>query len=273
MPFIPLGDSNPRILLRYPWVTWGTILACILIYAAQISDGLQLSVYNYGFIPAVFAGDARLSDELLQLPPVLTLFTSMYLHGSLMHLLGNMLFLWVFGDNIEDSMGHVRFLFFYLLCGAVAGLSHFAAQPLSDIPMVGASGAISGVLAAYLVLHPRARILIPIVFFPVRLPAFLLLAGWFAFQIYAVIADSGFGNVAWWAHIGGFVAGLILVFPFKRNTAVLFGGNAPPQGIVQRKTYGAHESRDRNPRRKRESPMPNTGETPRRPKGPWDRSG
>ncbi len=228
MPFIPLGDSNPRILVRYPWVTWGTILVCCFIYLAQISDGLQVSVYNFGFIPAILAGDARLSSELLQLPATVTLFTSMYLHGSFPHLLGNMLFLWVFGDNIEDSMGHGRFLIFYLLCGAAAGLAHFAAQPLSDIPMVGASGAISGVLGAYLMLHPRARILFPVFIIPVRLPAYILLAGWFGFQVFAAFADTGFGNVAWWAHIGGFVAGFILVIPFKRNTVQLFGGHPPP---------------------------------------------
>lgn len=274
MPFIPLGDSNPRILLRYPWVTWGTMLACILIFAWQASRGLQLSALEYGFIPAVFTGERRLPPELVELPPILTLLTYNFLHGSTVHLLGNMLALWVFGDNIEDSMGHVRFLIFYLLCGVAAGLAHFAAHPDSQIPMIGASGAIFGLAGAYLVLHPKARILSLLVIVPLRLPAYLLIAVWFGYQFYAVFSGGdNFGNVAWWAHIGGFVAGLILVFPFKRNTAVLFGGEPPPQGIIQRRGYSAHDSRDRNPRRRRESTTSNAGEPPRRPKGPWDRSG
>ncbi len=272
MPFIPLGDNNPRILIRYPWVTWGTMLACVLIFLWQISGNLDTSIYTYGFIPAILAGDAQLSGELLQLPAIATLFTSMYLHGSIPHLLGNMLFLWVFGDNIEDSTGHFRFLIFYLLCGAAAGLCHFAAQPGSDIPMVGASGAISGVLGAYLVIHPKARVLIPIFIIPVRLPAYFLLAGWFGFQVFAAFAPAGggeFGNVAWWAHIGGFVAGAILIFLFKRNTVHLFGGGPPPQGIVQRRHFGAHDSRDRNAKRRRDAPAPSENEAAPRPKGPW----
>ena len=273
MPFIPLGDSNPRILLRYPWVTWGLILSCVLIFAWQASTGIQVSAYRYGFIPAVFTGERQLPPELVELPAFLTLLTYNFLHGSTAHLVGNMLALWVFGDNVEDAMGHVRFLAFYLLCGVAAGLVHFLAYPSSEVPMIGASGAIFGLLGAYLILHPKARILSILVVIPLRLPAYVLIAAWFAFQFYAVFTGGDdFGNVAWWAHIGGFFAGLLLVFAFKRNTVVLFGGDPPPQGIVQRKTFGARNSRDRNAKRKRESPMPNAGETHRRPKGPWERS-
>lgn len=272
MPFIPLGDNNPRILIRYPWVTWGTMLACVLIFLWQISGNLGNSIYTYGFIPAILAGEAKLTGELLQLPAIATLFTSIYLHGSLPHLLGNMLFLWVFGDNIEDSTGHIRFLIFYLLCGAAAGLCHFAAQPGSDIPMVGASGAISGVLGAYLVIHPKARVLIPVFIIPVRLPAYILLAIWIGFQFFAVFAPGGaeqFGNVAWWAHIGGFVAGAILIFFFKRNTVHLFGGGPPPQGVIMRRRPYDYGTRDRNAKRRREAPTPSEDKAAEGPKGPW----
>ena len=172
-----------------------------------------------------------ISGELLKridLPPaspfplILTIFTSIFLHGGLLHLLGNMLYLWIFGDNVESAMGRVKFFLFYLLCGVGAAAAQIFSGPPAAIPMIGASGAIAGVLGAYLVLFPRSQILtlIPIFFFLrlIYLPAILLLGLWFLFQILgAVIGGAQAGGVAWLAHIGGFVAGMLLVFGFKRQ--------------------------------------------------------
>ncbi|MCI2425599.1 rhomboid family intramembrane serine protease [Candidatus Acetothermia bacterium] len=172
-----------------------------------------------------------ISGELLNridLPPaspfplILTIFTSAFLHGGLLHLLGNMLYLWIFGDNVEDAMGRVKFFLFYLLCGVGAAAAQIFSGPPAAIPMIGASGAIAGVLGAYLVLFPRSQILtlIPIFFFIrlIYLPAILLLGLWFLLQIFsAAIGGAQAGGVAWLAHIGGFVVGILLVFGFKRR--------------------------------------------------------
>lgn len=239
MPFIPLKDDTPRLLIRHPWITWGTIGLCCLVFYLQVSagqGGYERMVYGFGMIPATLVGARELPPDLWLVPPAATLITSLFLHGDLLHLIGNMLYLWVFGDNIEDSMGHARFLFFYLLCGVLASLVHVAFAPISPVPTIGASGAISGVLGGYLVLHPRARVLVPVLLcIPMYIPAALLLVIWFVFQVMSVAADPGSGaGVAWWAHIGGFVAGAILVVPFRRKTVPLFGGGAPPSGIRMR---------------------------------------
>ena len=175
-----------------------------------------------GAIPAVLIGGMSLPAELQQLPTLATIFTSMFLHGGWMHLLGNMLYLWIFGNNIEDAMGHTRFIVFYLLCGVIAVFTHALPNADSAIPMIGASGAISGVLGAYLLLYPHARVLVLIWlgFFitTVRLPAVIVLGLWFGFQLLSsAIADPRTGGVAWGAHIGGFVAGLALIGIFKRK--------------------------------------------------------
>ena len=135
-----------------------------------------------------------------------------------MHLIGNMLYLWVFGDNVEDAMGHARFVAFYLICGIAAALAHTLADPASQIPTIGASGAVSGVLGAYLLLHPKARVLVPIWIVPVYLPAFVLLIFWFAFQIvFAATSEAGAPGVAWWAHIGGFLAGALMALALRSD--------------------------------------------------------
>jgi membrane associated rhomboid family serine protease len=147
------------------------------------------------------------------------LVTSQFLHGSWMHLIGNMLFLWIFGDNIEDSVGHLRFLVFYLLCGAIAGLAFAVSDPGVQAPTIGASGAIAAVLGAYIVLHPRARVLVLVGWWPVHMPAFLVLGIWILFQVLnAAYAQPNETDVAFLAHIAGFIAGAILVFFFKRRT-------------------------------------------------------
>ena len=168
--------------------------------------------------------------------PVATLLTYMFLHGGLLHLAGNMLFLWVFGDNIEDAMGHRRFVAFFLLGGVVAGLAQALVEPGARVPIIGASGAIAAVLGAYLVLHPRAKILVPILIFPVYLPAVLPLLFWIGFQVFTAMSGGG-GGVAWWAHIGGFVAGALLIVPFRHNSIPLFGGGDPPSGLRLRKGF------------------------------------
>jgi membrane associated rhomboid family serine protease len=225
---IPLHDDNPTTLT--PFVAIALIAVCILVFLWQFSldaKAFELAVYRFGFIPATVAGEARLPPHVAAIPPTLTVFTSMFLHGGFMHLAGNMLYLWIFGNNVEDAMGHGRFVAFYVLCGAAAAAAQALPNPDSTIPMIGASGAISGVLGAYLLLYPHARVLVlvPLGFYTrlVRLPALLVLGLWFVLQlISSALADPARGGVAWGAHIGGFVAGLALVPLFKRRGVSLF---------------------------------------------------
>jgi membrane associated rhomboid family serine protease len=245
MPFLPLYDTNPRVYVATPWVNYGLIATCVLVFLLQTSGGDQqflAALYGYGFIPSVLSGANQLPPEVAAVPSIATLVTSQFLHGDWFHLAFNMLFLFVFGDNIEDALGHVRYLVFYLLCGVLAALAHFAFNFASEVPTVGASGAISGVLGAYLLLYPRAWVLVPLGFIPIMIPAALMLGGWFLFQIFSVVDAAG-TNVAWWAHIGGFVAGLALVARFKRAVVPLYGGRQPPKhlqlnrdGVWQRAT-------------------------------------
>jgi membrane associated rhomboid family serine protease len=227
----PLKDDIPS--RRRPIVTIGLIATCLLVFLWQASLTARAgtyAVYRYGFIPAVLLGDAELPAELAVLPPAATLLTSMFLHGGLMHLAGNMLYLWVFGNNIEDSLGHVRFLIFYLLCGIAAAFAQALPDPSSEIPMIGASGAISGVLGAYLILYPHARVhvIIPFGFlFLHTIRAGWLLGLWFVFQLLSgLLAGSGGAGVAWWAHVGGFIAGMALILVMRDRRRRLW--RAPP---------------------------------------------
>jgi membrane associated rhomboid family serine protease len=217
---IPLHDDNPTELT--PVVTAACIAACVLVFFYQA--GLPASsgdtfVFQYGAIPALLFGQANLPEMSVAMPPYATLITSMFLHGGWMHLIGNMLYLWVFGNNIEDVMGHAKYVVFYLTCGILAALSHALTDPSSPIPMVGASGAISGVLGAYILLFPRASVL---VIMPglgtTRVPAGIVLGMWFVMQLLSggmSIGSQG-GGVAFFAHIGGFLAGMALIGLFKR---------------------------------------------------------
>jgi membrane associated rhomboid family serine protease len=178
-------------------------------------------------IPAVLFGEARLSPELARVPAPLTVLTSMFLHGGWMHLIGNMIYLWIFGNNVEDSMGHARFVLLYLLCGVAAALAQAWVQPDATVPMVGASGAISGVLGAYLLLFPHARVhvAVPIGFMlhTLDLPAVLVLGLWIGLQLLSsALATPGEGGVAFFAHIGGFAAGMALIPFFKYRRVRLF---------------------------------------------------
>ena len=218
---IPLRDTIPT--RTFPWVTIALIGANILVFLHQINLGGERGaafVAIFGAVPAQFTGAAPHAAPVL--PPGLTIPTSMFLHGGVLHLLGNMVFLWIFGNNVEDATGHLRFLFFYLVCGAVAAAAHILTHPASTVPMVGASGAISGVLGAYFLLFPHARIvtLVWLGFFAqtVQIPAFVFLGFWFLVQSlsWAVGGGEG-GGVAFGAHVGGFIAGLLLLVPFKRR--------------------------------------------------------
>lgn len=238
MPFIPLHDTTPRLYIARPWINWLLIVACVLAYFGQTSGGeegfLQL-VYGLGVIPAVLTGEAQLAPGLALADPLVTLISYQFLHGGFMHLAGNMLYLWVFGDNVEDSLGHARFLLFYLVCGVAAALAQVAFDPANATPLIGASGSISGVLGAYLILHPHARVLVPIGFIPLYLPAWLLLIFWFGFQFFSAFGGPAAENVGWWAHIGGFVAGVVLVLVFRRRAVPLYGRQDPPGGVTIRR--------------------------------------
>ena len=235
---LPLKDDNPTHI--QPVVSVALIVATALVFLWQVTlpgNEARRAIVALGAIPVVVLQRANLPDEIAMLPPafdVLTLVTSVFLHGGWGHLLGNMLYLWIFGDNVEDAMGHRRFLAFYLICGVVAALIHTVADPFSTTPTVGASGAISGVLGAYVLLYPRAKVLVwpGILFFTFRLPAAVVLGFWFLMQVLN-LAGGGASNVAWWAHIGGMVAGAALIPLFKDRHIGLFGAGhldqtAPP---------------------------------------------
>lgn len=214
---IPLRDENPVRIV--PVVTWGVLAACVLAFLVQVSlgaEGFNRIIFGLGVIPAVLFGHAYLPPEIALVPPAATVVSSMFLHGGWLHLIGNMLYLWIFGDNIEERMGHVRFLVFYLACGVAAVFAQAVPAPESVVPMVGASGAISGVLGAYLLLFPRARVLVLVplgfVLQVIRLPAVWVLGLWFLVQLLSSLgAPEGEGGVAFRAHLGGFLAGLLLV--------------------------------------------------------------
>ena len=208
---LPFHDENPT--RNFPLFTIGLIALNTLIYFWEMSHPVvQASlIYEYGMIPY------DVIHSPIQTYP--TVFSAMFLHAGLGHLLGNMLYLWVFGNNIEDTLGKLFFILFYLLCGMIAALSHVAADMNSEIPMVGASGAISGILGAYVVLFPRAKvktlIFLGFLITIIRIPAAYLLLFWIGLQIFNNMMAGGEGGVAWLAHIGGFFAGMILIVPFK----------------------------------------------------------
>jgi membrane associated rhomboid family serine protease len=222
----PLKDINPTE--RFPIVTIGLIVANAIVYLYELSLGphIQAFITSWGTVPYEITHGVDLVGRDPSAPIVhtrtptihyVTLFSSMFIHGGVFHLLGNMLYLWIFGNNIEDLLGPVRFVVFYLVCGLIASFTHILMQPDSTIPTVGASGAVSGVLGAYLITYPHARVLtlIFVVFF-VRLmlvPAGVLLAFWFIFNALSGFASLGLrgGGVAWFAHVGGFLAGIILL--------------------------------------------------------------
>ena len=217
--FLPLHDGVPLRHLRAPVATRILIGLCFVAYPLTFYGpiGPDWVVAGFGLIPAVLLGTEALPEGLPFVPAWMTPVTSIFLHGSLLHLLGNMLFLWVFGDNVEDAMGHGRFVAFFLLCGALAGLSHVFIDPESTRPLIGASGSVSGVVAAYLILYPRVRVWgLFLKGIPLRLPAYWAIGFWFVLQLAAAFL-GGDDGVGWFAHLGGFVAGAILTPVMRRR--------------------------------------------------------
>ena len=210
---IPIYDDNPA--LGKPILVLGIIVLCVIIWFWQSGLGYQANnqmIISYGLTPAAFLGKMEQAGPLIS---IFTLFTSMFMHGGFLHIIGNMWFLYIFGDNIESILGHIRYFFFYLFCGLFASILQFFFDPLSTIPMIGASGAISGILGAYLIKFPKARIHVLAVFFifitTIVVPAQLVLGIWFLIQLSQGINSIGIntsGGVAWFAHIGGFIGGI-----------------------------------------------------------------
>lgn len=214
--FFPISDDNPSS--STPYVTYFLIGLCSFVFMLQYLSQMNPSIfYNFGFVPAAFFSDYS----------SITIYTSMFLHGGFFHIAGNMLYLWIFGDNVEDAMGTLKFIIFYLLCGTIAALCQGFVDPNSQIPMVGASGAIAGVLGAYLMLYPKANVkclvFIIIIIQMIRIPAFIVLGFWLALQFFNIPGsiDSD-GGTAYFAHIGGFLAGIVLIPFFKNKNVQLF---------------------------------------------------
>ncbi|HTQ13818.1 MAG TPA: rhomboid family intramembrane serine protease [Rhizomicrobium sp.] len=225
---IPISDDNPT---RHPAVVnWLLIGACVAVFVWELTLGGQgeAAIRLYGFVPQTLHGDRMPGGALAGWPAWTTIFTSMFLHGGVLHIAGNMLFLWIFGNNVEDAMGHFNYLVFYLVSGVAAAMTMYAMDPGSAIPMVGASGAISGVLAAYVLLYPKApvTVIVPlgIVFYPMRVSAVFVVGLWFAIQLFSAwMSNPTQPGVAFWAHVGGFGAGLLLTPIFKSSDIPLFG--------------------------------------------------
>jgi membrane associated rhomboid family serine protease len=226
--FIPLSDDNPLRSIRFQWVTLGLIAANVVVFLLENTPDGQAAIASFALIPTelfqvrIFGGAVLGPDQTLPVPEGLTLITYQFLHSDFLHLLSNMLFLWVFGDNVEDAMGHFKFLVFYLLSGIAGGLAHAWMVPNSTLPLIGASGAVAGVIAAYLILHPRVRVwVLAFRIIPLRIKAVWVLGVWAATQI-IMITIAPFDQVAWWAHVGGMAAGAILVLVMRRPGVPLF---------------------------------------------------
>jgi membrane associated rhomboid family serine protease len=221
---IPLRDNQATRRLTLINVMLIVANVGVFFYEVSLGAGIQGFIYNYALIPVRLTDALQGGHEVAQLasahwagvPPIETIVTSMFLHGGLLHLAGNMLYLFIFGAAVEEAMGHLRFLFFYLACGIAAALATAAFAPTSTVPVIGASGAIAGVLGAYFVLYPRAKLLtilpIFVLMYFVEIPAIVYLLIWFVAQLYSGLSQTGqsTGGVAWWAHVGGFLVGMIL---------------------------------------------------------------
>ena len=228
MVFIPLSDDNPLRSIRFQWVTVGLIAANVLVFIWQNTAGGEAVAASFALIPAelaevrIFGGPAHGPMDALAIPEGYTLITYMFLHGDIIHLASNMLFLWVFGDNVEDALGHLRYLAFYLICGILAGGTHAYMLPTSKLPLIGASGAVAGVIGAYLMLHPRVMVwVLALRVIPLKISAAWVLGVWVATQVVMVLVASS-DQVAWWAHIGGVASGAILIVFMRRPGVPLF---------------------------------------------------
>jgi membrane associated rhomboid family serine protease len=235
--FVPLHDSTPLQVIRFQYVTGALIVINVVVFlmtgAFTSDEGLWVYGTSYGIVPSELVHFVDPTDGRNPIAEPLTLITYQFLHGGWMHLITNMLFLWVFADNIEDAFGHFGFLIFYLLCGVAAGLLHTLVQPQSTAPLIGASGAVSGVLASYLLLYPKARVWILLFLrIPLPIPAFWALSGWFVLQLVsAFISTHDDLQVGWWAHIGGFLTGLVLTVVLRSRLLI---GNTPSPALPHR---------------------------------------
>lgn len=229
--FLPLHDQNKLENIKLQYVTIGLVLANIAIFlitgTPQVTSAMEANAlyYSYGFVPAVVNDLAELPVELVVFPEEVSYISYAFLHAGFMHLIGNILFLWVFGDNVEDSMGHFRFFLFYIVCAIAGAYVHGLTFPTSQAPLIGASGAAAGVIGAYLVLHPKVKIWV-LAFgrIPLRLTATWVLGGWIAFQIFNYLVP-GENEVSFAAHIGGFFAGALLILFMRKRGVPLWDQN------------------------------------------------
>lgn len=221
--FLPLYDGKPLVNIHRSWVNWALIAANIIIFFGfQKTTGGDKIYLSLGLIPAVVNDLVNLPVEAVWVPEDLTYITYAFLHGDTLHLIGNMLFLWVFGDNIEDAMGHVKYFIFYIGCSVFAGFAHSAFFTASEGPLIGASGAVAGIIAAYLILHPKVRVwVLALGKIPLPISALWCLGAWIALQVFQLLTNSD-NQVSWIAHVGGIVAGAILVLVLKHPHVPLF---------------------------------------------------
>jgi membrane associated rhomboid family serine protease len=224
--FLPLYDTNPLRHVLRPYVTWTLILVtCLIHFVVQygpVPEAAQAVPVSFGVIPSVIEGTRRLPMIYEIIPAPLTLITYAFLHGDFWHLAGNMLFLWVFGDNIEDAFGHFKFFCFYIVAAIFAGMVYTVTHPTSGLPLIGASGAVAAIVAAYIMLHPHVKLwVLALGRIPLSIPAWVALGAWILFQFYNIAIQPD-DNVAWWAHVGGLFAGAMLVLVFRRPGVMLF---------------------------------------------------
>jgi membrane associated rhomboid family serine protease len=229
--FVPLHDTNPLKKIRFQYVTVALIAINVAVYTifqtgwffpTSDEDLTAFAVVPANLLASAGGGTAFFANGAVLVPERLTLVTYMFLHGGWLHLTGNMLFLWVFGDNIEDAMGHLRFVMFFLMCGIFAAVVHTYMMPHSDLPLIGASGAVAGVIAAYLILHPKVKVWVLALWrVPIKITAAWALGIWILAQ-FANLLLEGEEAVAWWAHVGGLVAGGVLILFMRRRGVVLF---------------------------------------------------
>ena len=227
--FVPVHDDNPLRRISRPWVTWGLVaLTCAIFLVQTLPEGRHVAA-SFAIVPAelfrvgLLGGAAMGTWDVWPIPERYTLFSYMFLHGDAAHLIGNMAFLWVFGDNVEDALGHLKFAFFYIACGIAGGIAHAVMLPASALPLIGASGAVAGVIVGYLILYPHVRVwVLAMRFIPLRITALLALGAWVVSQfamlaIPYIVPGAKIGPVSWWAHIGGIVAGAILILTMPRD--------------------------------------------------------
>lgn len=271
--FIPLHDTNPLKHIKLQYVTLSIIAVNVLVWlitgtpAIMDDQAIKATIYSYGFIPAVVNGYETLPIEINALPSTATYLSYSFLHGDFMHLAGNMLFIWVFGDNVEDAMGHLKYFLFYFACAAAGAFAHSLMGPQSLSPLIGASGAVAGVIGAYLLLHPNVKVwVLALGRIPLKIPAMFVLGFWIALQFFQ-IATATDSNVSFAAHIGGVIAGLALITVLKRPEIKLLNGkfsSKPEQTSTHQTTYSKsvptkqQNTKGQTPKPKRTS-VPSTG--------------